>query len=372
MRCSRPARRAAGRAAAEAHTGALAGDQRVFRALFEECGAAWTEDPHDLLEVAKALARPRPRRGGLAVMTCSGGDSAIAADLAAKLGVDLPALAPATVARLERTLPDAATAANPLDYTSLLWDDTDALRELIAALGDDPAVGQVLVLFDEFDGPAPILDAVGDALLASTLPELCPPGGIAGLRSALLAAKALATTPDPERIAEIGAARRAQRGDGLEEHEAKALLRQAGIPVVPGWLVSDEDAAVAAWRELGGAVALKRTGLRHKSVNGGLILDVDDELAVKQAYRRLGGTVLVELMAAPGTELLVAVRRDGVVPVLVVGLGGVYTELLDTAAIVPLPVTRARVTEALQHPRRRRHRRRRDARHQARPSCRSH
>jgi acetyl-CoA synthetase len=359
---------AAGRAAAEAHTGALAGDARVFRALFEECGAAWTEDPHDLLEVALALGtarRPRasgaaphasggaPRAGGaapprgLAVMTCSGGDSAIAADLAATLGVELPVLAPATVARLERTLPDAATAANPLDYTSLLWDDTAALRELVAALEDDPAVGQVLVLFDEFDGPAPILDAAGDALLASTLPELCPPGGIAGLRSALLAAKALAGTPDADRIAEIGTARRAARGAGLEEHEAKALLRQAGIPVVPGWTVDDEDAAVAAWRELGGAVALKRTGLRHKSAGGGLILDVDGEFAVKQAYRRLGGTVLVERMATPGTELLVAVRRDGIVPVLVVGLGGVHTELLDTAVIVPLPVSRDRVKQAL-------------------------
>jgi acetyl-CoA synthetase len=280
-------------------------------------------------------------------MTCSGGDSAIAADLAATLGVELPVLAPATVARLERTLPDAATAANPLDYTSLLWDDTAALRELVAALEDDPAVGQVLVLFDEFDGPAPILDAAGDALLASTLPELCPPGGIAGLRSALLAAKALAGTPDADRIAEIGTARRAARGAGLEEHEAKALLRQAGIPVVPGWTVDDEDAAVAAWRELGGAVALKRTGLRHKSAGGGLILDVDGEFAVKQAYRRLGGTVLVERMATPGTELLVAVRRDGIVPVLVVGLGGVHTELLDTAVIVPLPVSRDRVKQAL-------------------------
>ncbi|HEX6023655.1 MAG TPA: acetate--CoA ligase family protein [Solirubrobacter sp.] len=349
---------AAGRAAAEAHTGALAGDARVFRALFEECGAAWTEDPHNLLEVANALGtarrppaaappgRAEPARG-VAIMTCSGGDSAIAADLAATLGVDLPALAPATVERLRRTLPEEATPANPLDYTSLLWDDTEALRELIAALQDDPAIRQVLVLFDEFDGPAPILDAVGDALLASTLPELCPPGGIAGLRSALLAAKALHVAPDPDRIAEIGKARRAARGAGLEEHEAKALLREAGIPVVPGWTVSDEDAAVAAWRELGGPVALKRTGVRHKSVNGGVILDVDGESAVKQAYRRLGGTVLVERMAAPGTELLVAVRRDGIVPVLVVGLGGVHTELLDKAVIVPLPVSRERVLQAL-------------------------
>ena len=153
--------------------------------------------------------------------------------------------------------------------------------------------------------------------------------------------------PTPSGSPRSARARRAARGDGLEEHEAKDLLREAGIPVVPGWTVSDEDAAVAAWRELGGAVALKRTGLRHKSVNGGLILDVDDEIAVKQAYRRLGGTVLVERMAAPGTELLVAVRRDGVVPVLVVGLGGVHTERLDTVAIVPLPVTPARVKHAL-------------------------
>ena len=74
---------AAGAGAAAAHTGALAGDQRVFRALVEEAGAAWASDPHELLELARALAEPRARPsgdGGLAVLTCSGGDSGIAAD----------------------------------------------------------------------------------------------------------------------------------------------------------------------------------------------------------------------------------------------------------------------------------------------------
>jgi acetyl-CoA synthetase len=289
--------------------------------------------------------------GGIAVLTCSGGDSALAADLAARLGIGLPALAPATIARLEAILPEAATAANPLDYTSLLWEDVPALRELIVVLAADPAVGRVLVLYDEYGARGPILDAVAtvDApvLLASTLPELMSEGAIGGLRSGLLAARALGVTADPQRIAEIGAARRAARGAGLEEHEAKAVLRAAGIPVVPGWPVRDEEAAVAAWRELGGPVALKRTGLRHKSAENGVILDVDDEIAVKTAYRRLGGTVLVERMAAPGIELLVAIRRDGIVPVLVVGLGGIHTELLDRVAIVPLPVTEARVRQAL-------------------------
>ncbi len=76
----------AGARAAAAHTGALAGDQRVFRALVEEAGGAWAGDPHELLELARVLAEPRARprgAGGLAVLTCSGGDSGIAADEAA-------------------------------------------------------------------------------------------------------------------------------------------------------------------------------------------------------------------------------------------------------------------------------------------------
>ena len=86
----------AGARAASAHTGAVAGDQRVFRALVEEAGGAWAADPHELLELARVLAerRARPRGdGGLAILTCSGGDSSIAADEAARLGTGLPELA---------------------------------------------------------------------------------------------------------------------------------------------------------------------------------------------------------------------------------------------------------------------------------------
>ncbi|HYX78735.1 MAG TPA: CoA-binding protein, partial [Solirubrobacterales bacterium] len=104
----------AGASAAAAHTGAVAGDQRVFEALIEEAGAVLAADFHDLLEIAKALAlRRTPKRsagsgkggGGLAVMTCSGGDSSAAADEAARLGVELAALAPSTARRLRELLP---------------------------------------------------------------------------------------------------------------------------------------------------------------------------------------------------------------------------------------------------------------------------
>ena len=85
---------AVGAAAAAAHTGAVAGDHRVFRALVEEAGAAWAADVHDLLELAKALAvrDARPRGGGLAILTCSGGDSGLGADEAVRAGLTLPPL----------------------------------------------------------------------------------------------------------------------------------------------------------------------------------------------------------------------------------------------------------------------------------------
>ena len=141
-------------------------------------------------------------------------------------------------------------------------------------------------------------------------------------------------------------------GRWLAEHEAKALLRAAGIAVVDGRVVAGEDDAVAALAELGGPVAVKLSSpaVQHKS--GALALDVAAEPDVRAAHRALvgrngGAEVLVERMAPPGAELIVAVRRDAVVPALVIGLGGVYAEAFDDVAVVPLPATPARVEAAL-------------------------
>jgi acetyl-CoA synthetase len=206
-------------------------------------------------------------------------------------------------------------------------------------------------------------------LLAATLPELLPDGPaaelaaagvatVAGLPAAVACAAALAAPPpDPERIREIAAAARAAAGPPagatwLAEHEAKALLAGAGLPVVAGRLVADADEAVAAFAELGGPIALKRSarGLTHKSAAGALRLDLADAAAVRTGAGALAngsGALLAERMAPPGAELFVAARADTVVPVLAVGLGGVWTEALDDVALVPLPAAPERVERAL-------------------------
>jgi acetate---CoA ligase (ADP-forming) len=385
---------ATGAAAAAAHTGAVAGDHRVFRSLVEEAGAAWAGDVHELLELAKAQAVPGARvlgAGGLAILTCSGGDSALAADECVRLGLPLPPFAGPTATRLRELVPDAATVANPLDYTALVWGETETLRDIVAAVGADPAIEQMLVLYDQpanLDGdPARSWAAVREGilagaaasaapvLLASTLPELLDEDAatrfvdagipaVAGLRTGLACAAALRRpSGDPERLREIAAAAAGARGaDGhgpaarrLAEHRVKELLRAAGVAVVDGRVAASEDDAVRALDELGAPVALKLSSpaLLHKTELGALALDLHSREEVRHAHRRLaevraeGAQVLVERMAEPGLEMLVAARRDGVVPTLVVGLGGLWAEIHDDVAIVPLPATPGRVEEAL-------------------------
>jgi acyl-CoA synthetase (NDP forming) len=383
----------AGALAVAAHTGAVAGDQRVFRALVEEAGAAWAYDVHELLELAKAMGVQEHRAGSaLAILTCSGGDSALAADECARLGVSLPPLAEGTAARLASLLPDAATVGNPLDYTAMIWGEADTLGELVATTGADPGIDRVLVLYDQPVGiegaaeaswaavregitrgaaasPAPVM-------VAATLPELLDDDAarrfakagvpaLAGLRSGLRsAAELMRPTADPDRLREIAAAcrRPAASGNGrpaegrqLAEHEAKAMLAEAGVTVPLGRVVESEDEAAAALADLGGPVALKLSipELIHKTERGALALGIDGEEQLRSAYRRLAawldgaGTLLVERMEPPGAELLVAARADAVVPALVVGLGGIWAELHDDVAIVPLPASAERVERAL-------------------------
>jgi acetate---CoA ligase (ADP-forming) len=389
----------AGAAAAAAHTGALAGDQRVFRALVEEAGAAWAADLHDLLELAKALAVPaaEPTQRGLAVLTCSGGDSALAADECARIGLPLALLAPETAARLRELLPEAATVANPLDYTALIWGDEERLRDIVAAVGDDPSVERTLVFYDQAADTGRgdsweavrrgiVLGAAASAvpvMISSTLPELLDEDAalalmdagipaVAGLRTGLACAAALSTPPaDPARLREIATATRAAAGSApasgsapgaalngrrwLSEHEAKELLRRAGVAVVDGRLVADEDDAVLALSELGGHVAVKLSApsVQHKAELGALSLDVRTEEEMREAHGRLAAlgiedsAVLVERMAPPGLELIVAARADAVVPCLMVGAGGIWTEAVDDVAIVPLPASPDRVEGAM-------------------------
>ena len=171
-----------------------------------------------------------------------GGDSAQGADEATRLGIELPALAPETSERLRSLLPAAATVGNPIDYTAMIWGEVETLAELVAVVGGDPAIDQVLVFYDQPPGiegpPEESWRAVREGItagaarspvptiVASTLPELLDDAAawrfigsgipaVAGLRTGLVCAAGWMTPPgDPERLRAIGRAARVAAGAG--------------------------------------------------------------------------------------------------------------------------------------------------------------
>ena len=375
----------AGRAAGAAHTAALSGDHAAFRALVEQAGGVLVSTPHALLETARAMTRARRHRGGLAVLSSSGGDAAIAADLAADAGVRLAPLTEQTRTALVAALPPTATVTNPLDHTNLVWADVAALTRIAQVLGSDSGVGHLIYVQDEPPG-LPEADRVEWALtrdaalagaeraglpplLVATTPGQEPPGAVSGLGPALAAIRALTEpAPDVARLQSIAAAaaRVAGREPGpwLSEHEAKDLLAAAGIAVPRRVTVpigrdhaQVRDAAVQAARLLDGAVVLKLSaaGLVHKAQAGAIALDLRDAAAVQDAAYRLLAladgyrqpALLVEQQVRAGHELFVAARSDGVVPTLTVGMGGAWAELLDDVVVLPLPVSPGQVLDGL-------------------------
>ena len=293
-------------------------------------------------------------------------------------------------------MPSAATIGNPLDYTAMIWGDTDLLRRITVTVGADPAIDQLLILYDHPQGLAPEAAATWAAvragivagaaeteaatLVASTLPDLIDDAAsgeladrgvpvVAGLRTALACAQALRLDAgDPRRLRAIAsaAAQAARPGDPdaatgadgwLDEIEAKELLRGAGIAVPEGRVVASEDECAAAVRrarrprgdEARGPPAApqeRRGCAAARSADGRGGASRISRALLLAGGRAAGGSWWSE-WRRPGVELLVAARADAVVPALVVGLGGIWAEALDDVAIVPLPAEAERVEQAI-------------------------
>jgi acetate---CoA ligase (ADP-forming) len=366
-------RSARGAAVGASHTAALIGDQAVFAAMIAEAGGVMVTQPLELLETARALALGRRDTRGAAFLTCSGGDAAIAADLADDMGVTLADLETSTREELRKLLPPAATVANPLDHTALVWAETEAIAALAEALGRDPGVGHLMYVQDEPPGlpEAPLAEwratraggvlggerAGMDTLVVATTPGQAAPGVVAGLDNALRAIRVLQSRiPDASRLRDMArASKSAEQSRAIDEAAAKALLAEHGIAVPEGRIARSVDDAVSAARALGYPVVLKvvADGVIHKSDIGGVVVGVDSEDDVAREASRIlglarGARVLVESQVVPGLDVIVAARRGGVVPSLTVGLGGVWTEALADVVCIPLPASPGQVCAAVQ------------------------
>ena len=369
-----------GRALVDAHSGAVAGSDAAWEALFAAYGVHRADDLAELVDSLETFAigrRVRRRAGGIATVHDSGAERVLASDMAERLGVPFAALSPATTERLASFLDPGLAPTNPLDVWGTGADTEGLLADCLTTLADDPTVDAVALAVDlvtEYDGdesypkavtrlvdhtdkPVVVLSnlssAVDDTLAADLRARGIPV--LEGTRSGLRALGHLldhATRPIPPTTA-VDAARRDRWSATVAAGEADpfALLADYGIPVAPTRTAHDRAAAVAAADAVGYPVVLKTAvaEVRHKLEVDGIRLRLADPAAVAAAYDdlagRLGPSVSVQPEVPAGVEVALGLWRDPLVgPLVLVAAGGSLVELLAerSAALPPVDVGRAR------------------------------
>jgi len=375
-------RTAASTAAARTHTGALAGGDAAFDAFCTQTGVARCESLATLCETLKIFHCGGPLAGRrILAMGASGGDTAMAADAARNLGLEFPPIPPATALTLQQILSERVHISNPFDFHSHVWFDYPRQREMfdvvlgagydaVGFLLDCPPAGKddssYVRVIEQFAAALPgtatraaLISALPESLPCATR-EMCLAAGIVPLQGQREALEALDLAGTVGEAWKRGAALELERprampaaAHSLAEHEAKQALAVHGVRVPRSRLIAPAEAAEAA-TALGFPVVIKAAGaaLEHKSDVGGVVLNVRSAAEAADAAQRLASlspTLLVEEMIADGVaEVLVGMRVDPQYGLLLVlGAGGVLTELLrDSVTLLP-PFTAASITAAL-------------------------
>ena len=370
---------------ARSHTGALAGADVAFDAFCRQAGIARSDTLATLCETLKVLHAGGALAGRKTlVMGASGGDMAMTADVARSLDLDFAPMQGPAAAVLRDLLTDRVTVANPFDIHTYLWFDPPALGRVfrtvleagydsVSFMLDSPPedradTSSYHAVIEEFIAAARAAGAATRASLIASLPEtlsagirkLCHAGGVVPLQGQREALEALALAAGigtawaaGSRVALSLPLTAAAGAYTLTEAEGKQALSAAGVPIPRGRIARPTEVAGAA-AEIGFPVVIKAVGaaLEHKTEVGGVALNIRNAAEADAAGQRLAtlsDTLLVEEMTTDGVaEILVGVVVDAQFgQVLVLGAGGVLTELLaDSVSLFP-PWTRAAVSAGL-------------------------
>lgn len=394
-------RHAAAAKAAASHTGAMAGSAAVYDAAFARAGLVTVHGLGELFDAAETLGHAiAPRNERLAILTNGGGTGIIATDLLLDEGGELAELHSRTLARLDQALPRGWSHGNPVDIVG----DADGARYVTAidALADDRGVGAVLVMNvpTALTSSAEAARAVAAAPGAKVVPLIgCWIGGpeaqagrhvlhevgIPAYDTPLRAVRgfmhvvqyrrgqrALQRTPpsmaqarsDRQLVRSIVGGALAEGRSILTEPESKRVLGAYGIPVVPTEVVQEPQEAAAAAVRFGFPVAAKilSRDISHKSDVGGVALDLPSKEAVIDAVRdmtakartlapqaQIDGFVIQPMIKRPhAIELILGAAEDPVFgPILMVGHGGVATEVVDDRALALPPLDPVLAEDAL-------------------------
>lgn len=370
----------------EAHSGALAGEDGAYEALFEAEGVLRVESLDEMADTLVLLGSGRRARpGGLASVHDSGGERALLIDSAAAAGVRLAEISPATADRLSELLDPGLPPVNPLDFWGTGHDTDRIVTGCVRALVEDPDVAALAFTVDLTTEDSPDMGylAIASRAFAGTDVPFAMLANLAsgvdrgdirrledddvpvleGTFTGLWAFRHLFEVRDHRALPPLAGASpapeatrrqwraRLESGEPFDEREGLELLADYGLSVAPGAVAPTLEEAMAAAERLGYPVAVKTAmpGVRHKSDVGGVRLGLTDRSALAAAYAELAGSlgprVTVAAMAPAGVELHLGVVRDEQFgPLVLVAAGGVLVEVLRDRRMAMPPLDEARAS----------------------------
>lgn len=352
------------------HSGAMAGDDDTYDALFDRYGVQRVADMDELATTLILFSQMNPvGPGGLVCLHDSGGERQLMVDLADAAGVELTDLNADTVSKLEHVLDPELPAVNPLDAWSRGGANaSEQMAKCLAIMMSDPNTAVGAVIHDraphgtvypnyvEYMHYAHAATGKPAALVAARQGTGCDPlvvtsthnglpvlDGVAqfltGMRKLFdyrdfLERAPLDIAEVPQRVANHWPALLKQ-GRVLNEAESSRLLRDFGVNANACSLVDNEAQLLEAARDYGYPIVLKTAmpGITHKTDRGGVVLGIGNEQELRDAYGamrdRLGPRALLAPMLEAGVEMILGTRRDPQFgPVIMLGFGGIHAELI--------------------------------------------
>lgn len=365
-----------GAEAARGHTGSLAGDYELVRDCAEGAGIVCVDDVADAVDALQVVGSAPAREGqlGLGVVSISGGNLTLFADVVSNSDLRFATLQEQTVDALRELLPGSASIHNPVDATFLGFDRPEVLGGVVRTLANDPNCRIVVVITTTAEDLRPAARAIVDAAAASpTQVAVVWNGGsydgeahgiltsagipvVSGSAAFARAADAVqrATPRVRDTAADGAAALVTPPGFGsaeLCESDSLEFLDANGVPVAP-WRRATGDTLVAAAEEVGFPVVIKVDSAQTRiSDQGGVVLDLRSAAEVEQVREELeekfGGDYLVARFAGGAEMFASAFQHPDFGPVLAVGTGGRLVESIKDVTYVRLPADPRAVADAL-------------------------
>ena len=377
-----------------AHTGALAGEDALYQAFFDRKGIIRVPDLDTLVETGVLLSSGvhPPPHPGVTLVTLSGGEGALAADLGNDYGMQLPALSAQTVERIKPFYPPFATPRNPIDAYGFGW-NAESFEGILRGLIEEPENGTLILHTDSAAEGNPddgmiseMAEICGQALAKSDkrivyINNTSTAGINAAARASLIKAgvpvllglhEGIRSVAEWVRLSEpkdspatvTNSVQTLERlvSKPLSETARLGILRDRGIKMVETHPVESPDHAVDLFEQLGRPVVLKGTalGLAHKTEHDLVALNLDQSENVRQTYTRLcntlaevngsgsGTQILLQPMAGDGIELILgATYYPGFGMLIAVGLGGTLVEVIKNVSVDLAPITYQRAQAML-------------------------